>query len=214
MGPGNRRSLAAAVVALALIGALAGYIWQCNGGSLDFSDTDMMIVVSGSMEGEPRTEYDIETIKVETLVFIHEVPTDPEEAESFYASLQVGDVLTFDYVHPVSGEHMVVTHRIVDIAESGGVYTYTMAGDSMVDDPTNSSIQIVTPASGDVIGNVVGVSHWIGVLAVFLSHWYGKVVLILVPCAILIASEVRNIVRVLRKERGPGKDAPGGTGDE
>ena len=110
----------------------------------------------------------------------------------------MGDVLTFDYRHPVSQEEMVVTHRIVDISVSGGTYTFTLQGDTITDDPTNGSVQVVTSDSGDVIGKVVGVSHWLGVLTVFVSHWYGKLVLILIPCAILIASEVWNIVRTLR----------------
>ena len=63
-------------------------------------------------------------------------------------------------------------------------------------------MQVVTSSSGDVIGKVVGVSHWLGVLTVFVSHWYGKVVLILIPCLILIVSEARNIVRTLRGDDG------------
>ena len=152
------------------------------------------------MDGEPREQYEIETIPVESMIFIRDVPSNPDEAESFYASLRVGDVLTFDYRHPVSGEQMVVTHRIVGISEGNGIYTYTLQGDTIADDPTNGSVQVVTSSSGDVIGKVVGVSHWLGVLTVFVSHWYGKVALILIPCLILIVSEVRNIIRVVRNE--------------
>ncbi|MBQ8373233.1 MAG: hypothetical protein IJX35_02845, partial [Candidatus Methanomethylophilaceae archaeon] len=115
-----------------------------------------------------------------------------------YSSLKVGDVITFDYNHPVSKEDMVVTHRIVSISESNGVYTYTCKGDSIADDPTNGSVQIVTSSSGDIIGKVVGVSHTLGQFVVFLSTGLGKLCLIIVPCIILIVSEVRNIIRVLR----------------
>ena len=198
------RGVATAIVALIVIGCLIGYIWDRNGGSLDFSDTQVLIVISGSMDGEPREQYEIETIPIESMVFVHEVPSDPSAAQEFYASLEVGDVLTFDYRHPVTGEHMVVTHRIISVSESGGVYTYTMAGDSIADDPTNTSTQTVTSQSGDVIGEVVGVSHWLGVLTVFLSHWYGKALLIVVPCLILAVSELSSIarnIRTLRKER-------------
>ena len=195
------RGIAAAIVALIVIGGLVGYIWDRNGGSLDFSNTQVLIVVSGSMDGEPREQYEIETIPIESMVFVHEVPMDPSAAQTFYASLKVGDVLTFDYSHPVTGEHMVVTHRIVSISESEGIYTYTMAGDSIADDPTNASTQTVTSQSGDVIGEVVGVSHWLGILTVFLSHWYGKALLIIVPCIILAASELTSIARNLRKIR-------------
>lgn len=194
----HTRTIACALIAVVAAGALVGYVWDLNGSSLDFSDTQALVVVSGSMDGEPRGQYEIERIPVESLVLVREVPDDPAEALSFYGSLKVGDVLTFDYSHPVSGEGMIVTHRIVDISESDGVYTYTLQGDTMADDHANGSVQIVTSSSGDVIGQVVGVSHWIGMLTVFVSHWYGKAVLILIPCLILISCEVRNIVRVIR----------------
>ncbi len=144
------------------------------------------------------------------MVLIHRVPSD---SASFYASLKVGDVLTFDYTHPVSKEHMVVTHRIVSISESAGAYTYTLKGDSIADDPTNGSVQTVTSDSGAVIGKVVGVSHALGVLAVFMSTWTGKLCLVLIPCILLIISEVRNIVRILRGGYGeePGDRAEKGS---
>ena len=191
----DRRRLAAIVVVIAVASLAVGYAAHINGGSLDFSDTEARIVVTGSMDGEPR-DYPISTIPTGSMVFIHKV-TDPE---TFYPSLAVGDVLTFHYTHPVSGEDMIVTHRIIEIAESDEVYTYTLKGDSIADDPTNGSVQVVRSDSGDVIGEVVGVSHWLGVLAAFMSTWTGRICLILLPCAILIASEGRNIVRVLRGE--------------
>ena len=95
---------------------------------------------------------------------------------------------------------MVVTHRITDIRESSGVYTYTLKGDSVADDPTNGSSQIVTSDSGDIIGKVVGVSHWLGVLVIFMSTWTGKICLIAIPCVLLIVFELRNILNVLRTE--------------
>ena len=186
------------VIAVVLVSVLLGYVYDRNGGSFDFSDTQVRIVISGSMDGEPREQYDIETIPVKSMVFISEVPTTEPARSHFYQSLEVGDVLTFDYTHPVSHEHMVVTHRIVDIQSSGAGYTFTLAGDSIRDDPTNSSTQTVTSWSGDVIGEVTGVAPWLGALTVFISTTTGKVVLILIPCIILIASETRNIVRILR----------------
>lgn len=186
------------VIAVVLVSVLLGYVYDRNGGSFDFSDTQVRIVISGSMDGEPRDQYDIETIPVKSMVFISEVPTTEPARSHFYQSLEVGDVLTFDYTHPVSHEHMVVTHRIVDIQSSGAGYTFTLAGDSIRDDPTNSSTQTVTSWSGDVIGEVTGVAPWLGALTVFISTTTGKVVLVLIPCIILIASETRNIVRILR----------------
>ena len=170
------------------------YVFHINGNSLDFSQTEAKVVVSGSMDGEPR-DYEISTIPVSSLVLIHKVNSD-----DFYQSVKIGDVLTFNYTHPVSKENMVVTHRITDIRESSGVYTYTLKGDSVADDPTNGSSQIVTSDSGDIIGKVVGVSHWLGILIIFMSTWTGKICLITIPCVLLIVFELRNILNVLRTE--------------
>ena len=52
-GVSRRAVVASLVVAVAVVSS-ALYIWDCNGNSLDFSDTDVMIVISGSMDGEPR----------------------------------------------------------------------------------------------------------------------------------------------------------------
>lgn len=192
--------IAPIAILVVVVGASVGYAWSHNGGSLDFSDTDFKIVVTGSMDGEPRDQYDIPTIPVGSLVFIQRVPTGDASGE-FYSSLEVGDVLTFDYTHPVSREDMVVTHRIIAIDEADGVYTYTLKGDSIADDPTNGSVQVVTSLSGDVIGKVTGVSPWLGKAVVFLSTWTGKFCLIVVPCLVLVASEMLNIVRILRSGR-------------
>lgn len=195
----NIRKVIPIAAILVVIGSATGYAWYQNGGSLDFSETDYKIVVSGSMAGEPRDQYDISTIPVGSMVFIHKVPSG-DDAKAFYSSLQVGDVLTFDYNHPVSHEDMVVTHRIISITESNGVYTYTLKGDSIADDPTNGSVQVVTSASGEVIGKVVGVAPWLGQLVVFLSTWTGKFCLIIIPCLILIGSEVVSIIRTIRSD--------------
>lgn len=188
----SKRSMIAIAVLAVIVVCGLGYVIHINGDSLDFSHTETKIVVSGSMDGEPR-DYPIKTIPTGSMVVIHRV-----DGSDFYSSLKVGDVLTFDYVHPVSKEKMVVTHRIIEISENDGVYTYTLKGDSIADDPTNGSVQIVTSDSGDVIGKVVGVSHWLGELVVFLSTWMGKFCLIVIPCVLIIIYEIGNIVRALR----------------
>ena len=198
----SRSTIATIIVAIVAVCALCGYLYDKNGGSLDLSDTQTRIVISGSMDGEPRDQYEIPTIPVGSMVFISETPTDETSRNSFYASLEVGDVVTFNYIHPASHERMVVTHRIIDILSVDDHYTYTLKGDSIADDPTNGSVQVVTSDSGDIIGKVTGVAPWLGQLVVFLSTWEGKVSLILIPCIILIAYEVVNIVRNLRKPEG------------
>ena len=155
-----------------------GYqLYELNGDSMDFTDTDVRVVISGSMDGEPRSEYEIDTIPVDSMVFIRLVP-DGSDAQEFYSSLRIGDVVTFDFRNPVTRENMVVTHRIIEISDYGGDIKFTMAGDVIRDDPTNSATQVVYASSGDMIGKVVGVSPLLGHLSLFLSSAIGKAVLI------------------------------------
>lgn len=179
-----------------------GYLYSLNGNSLDFGNTDTRVVVSGSMDGEPRSEYDIETIPVGSMVFIHEVPDGPY-AYDFYSSLRIGDVVTFHYKNPVTRENMVVTHRIIDISDSSGDIKFTMAGDAIRDDPTNTSKQVVYASSGDMIGKVVGVSPVLGDITVFISSATGKAVLIGIFAALLAVIWVGpTIFRSVMKRHG------------
>lgn len=196
------------VIVIIIVSSCVIYLYDKNGNSLDFSDTEVMVVVTGSMDGDPRNEYEICSIPIGSLIFVSHVPQDPVQAQNFYASLSVGDVLTFHHTNPATYEDMVVTHRIVSIADDPNGYVFTLQGDAIADDPTNSSVQVVDSWSGDVVGKVTGVSPLLGDLVVFLSGWTGKVVLIIIPCLILVASEVVSIVRNLRKARETGASEP------
>ena len=81
----SRSTLATIIVIVALVACLTGYAAHLNGGSLDFSDTEAKVVVSGSMDGEPR-DYEIRTIPTGSLIMIHRVPSDPSDY-----SLLIGD---------------------------------------------------------------------------------------------------------------------------
>ena len=202
-----RMSLIVAVVACLLCAGMQ--LYSLNGESFDPSDTEMRVVVSGSMDGEPREEYDIETIPVGSMVFIHKVPEGPKY--DFYHSLEIGDVVTFHYRNPVTRENMVVTHRIVDISDVNGDLEFTMAGDSIRDDPTNGSVQVVYASSDQMIGKVVGVSPTLGDLVIFLSSANGKAILIGLFASILAVIWVGPVIfktfskweseRMSRKER-------------
>ena len=193
------------VVTVVIIGLVAGYTYHLNGNSMDFSDTEVKVVISGSMDGEPRDQYPIKTVPIKSMVVIHDVPSDESEKNAFYASLNVGDILTFYYNNPVSGERMVVTHRIIDIdqtSDSSGniVYTFTMKGDSVDDDPTNGATQTITSDSGDVIGEVVGVSQVLGNIIIFLSSWFGKFVLIVGVCTMIIITQLQSLYKTLKNK--------------
>ena len=200
------------VATVAVIGLIAGYAYHLNGDSFDFGDTEVKVVISSSMDGEPREEYPIKTVPVKSLVVIHDVPSGESERESFYSSLNIGDILTFYYNNPVSGERMVVTHRIIDIqtttdASGNAHYTFTLKGDSIDDDPTNTSTQTVTSNSGDVIGKVVGVSLVLGEIVVFLSSWLGKFVVIVGLCAVIIVSQLHSLYHTLKSGKQKDEDA-------
>ena len=198
--------VAVALVVLTCILGIGNFFHDMNGGSFDFSETEMRVVVSGSMDGEPREEYDIRTIPVGSMVFIQKVPEGPY-ANDFYSSLKIGDVVTFNYKNPATREIMVVTHRIIDISNQGGDMRFTMAGDAIKDDPTNSSEQVVYASSNDMIGKVTGVSPVLGDISVFISSAEGKAVLIGVFAALLaIIWAGPTIFRTIVGRRGSKKD--------
>ena len=183
---GKRSPIALIFVAIIMVLAstLGFYIYGLNGNSFDFSDTETRVVVSGSMDGEPRTQYEIETIPTGSMVFIRQVP-EVYAAYEFYSALEVGDVVTFNYKHPVTKEYMVVTHRIIQIDDVGGDIRFTMSGDAIMDDPDNSSKQVLYASSGDMIGVVTGVSSILGDMVTFISSAEGKAIIIGILAAFL-----------------------------
>ncbi len=191
--------IAAVIAVLVIVLCTAGYLVHLNGDSFDFSNTETKLVTTASMDAAPPTGYEISSIPAGGLVFIEKV-----HGNDFYSSLKVGDVLTFDYIHPVSRNVISVTHRIIDIKETSGVYTYTMKGDA-VDGSTGSSVQIVTSDSGDIDGKVVGVSHVLGVLVSFFTSSSGKVVTIAAICAAAVVACIASVRSGNNSDEGPGK---------
>ncbi len=175
----------------------------------------MMFVRSDSMEKSPHTdvsEFDIGSIPVKSMVFVENVPTDPEEAKAWYGTLEEGDVLTFRY-QVGTGMQETITHRIIDIEkdEESGHCTITLQGDNKGDE--NESITLGTQVidtskdtmhSGSfnyVIGKVVGVSYLLGLLIHIISQPVGIICVIIVPCLIIIIFEVIRIVNVFGSEK-------------
>ena len=72
------------VVALAAVGALMVF-----NKSPDLLDSDFKVIVTGSMDGEPHPEYDIETIPVNSLIAAHKLHGDEVK------DVKVGDVIGF-----------------------------------------------------------------------------------------------------------------------
>ena len=164
----------------------------------------LFVVTSSSMEKSDATDvsgYKIKDIPVRSLVFVSSVPEDENEAEEWYSSLDVGDVLTFRYVY---ASQQTITHRIVDIAvaENGG-YIITLAGDNVPQG--EAATQVIDTSLHDspnyVLGKVTGVSRTLGLLITALRSPWGLVFIVIVPCVLIIIFEAVKAVGALASAR-------------
>ena len=99
-------------------------------GAAEVFGYQMRVVTSDSMSESEFTDvsaYKIKDIPIRSMVFVKVMPDDPAEADEFYRSLKVGDVLTFRYVYTTQ---VTITHRITDIEEIEGGFKITLAGDN------------------------------------------------------------------------------------
>ncbi len=171
-------SIAAVVIVVA---AALVIVYDFNGKSLDLSDREVRIIPTNSMAGEPRTEYEIQTIPQWSLVMIHLLKT-PEQKES----VKVGDVVTF----MSSSSGLLTVHRIVDITGD----TITTQGDN------KSSVDYPTISHSEVLGIVVGVSPWMGQLTHFVQSSALLLALIVVVLAVMVWV-IFDIVKITKKNK-------------
>ncbi len=146
--------------------------------------------------------YKIKSIPVKSCVFVEVVPTGEAEAEAWYASIEVGDVITFKYVYT---KQETITHRVVDITkkETGG-YIFTLEGDNKNSDSKLLKQTIdtsLTDSPNYVVGRVTGQSYLLGLLVYALKMPVGIVCLIIIPCLIIIIFEILRLVRVFGREK-------------
>lgn len=174
-------------------------------GALELFGYQMRIVSSNSMAKCDRTdvsEYEIKSIPLRSMVFVQVMPQDKAEAERWYATLQVGDVLTFKYVYT---SQMVITHRITAITpkDTGG-YIIELAGDNKNADTIQLTQTIDTSipnSTNYVIGKVRGQAYLPGVLLSVLKKPVGLICVVTVPCFIIILMEITKILGVYQAER-------------
>ena len=100
------------VVALSVVGALMVF-----NKSPDLLDSEFRVIVTGSMDGEPQTQYedtkfDIRTIPVNSLIAVHKLSGDRSDY------VKVGDVIGF-YSEALGGN---IYHRVIEIDEKNGRY--------------------------------------------------------------------------------------------
>ena len=125
------------------------------------------IVLSGSMNPEFNTG---------AMVFVK--PTDS-------SALQAGDIITFRGDSGDSGD-LTTTHRIIEVLLDGSFVT---KGDA-------NSVNDPNPISGEqVVGRVTLAVPYIGYVMDFARTKNGLFVLVIIPGALIIASELRKLYR-------------------
>ncbi|MBO5355395.1 MAG: S26 family signal peptidase [Clostridia bacterium] len=165
----------------------------------------MRYVQSPSMEKCDATDvsaFEIKDIPMRSMVFIETVPDDPAKAAEWYASLKVGDVLTFKYVYV---RQETITHRITAIEpkETGG-YIISLEGDNKNSEDGALTQKIDTSIENSpnyIIGKVTGQNYPLGLLINALKSPAGIVCIIILPALAIIVLEVIKIVNVFGAER-------------
>ncbi len=167
-----------AVFAVAIISFAAYSMYDLNGKSFNFSDSEVRWIVSGSMDADPQP-YDIKTIPINSLVMIRHLSQDE------VADLQVGDVIAFR-----SGS-ILITHRIISVDQENRYFI--TQGDA---NPSPDA-----PVSFDrVTGKIVGVSHWMGIVVHILRDYTISVVLGTIGVVSGIVA-VKSSLKIMREEK-------------
>ena len=131
-----------AILACALIVISCAYIiYDLNGESLDFSDSEVILVVTDSMDGDV-SEYAVDSYPADTLAIVKSIPAHE------ILLIRVGQVVAYH-----DGDKLI-THRVVDVDTKN--HYLTVKGDN------SSSEEIV--AYEKVAGVVAGTNSWLGVI--------------------------------------------------
>ena len=172
--PGGGRAHLLTICAVFLVVLSAYALYDLNGHSFDLTDREMMIVVTGSMDGEPQ-DYDIPTIPVRSLVMVKHIGQDE------ISDLKIGDVVAYH-----SGS-IIIMHRLVEFGDDHLV----LKGDANV-----SSENVPFE---DVMGKVVGVSPVLGQVFYFIKS---SPILVMAAflCLVIMAYSLRAILRILSKK--------------
>jgi signal peptidase len=135
--------------------------------------------LAGDTRYEPVLTGSMEpAIPVGSIIVIKE--TDPN-------SLIVGDVICYQF-----SEHALITHRIISVSGAG----FITKGDAN-EEPDDRLVE-----KEDVIGKVEIILPYFGYLASSVRTPIGFMILLFIPATLLIAFEIRNIIKELRKSEG------------
>jgi signal peptidase I len=129
-------------------------------------------VMSGSMEP---------ALRVGSIVLSQKIDT---------AELKPGDIITFNSVKEQGG---TITHRIKSISKVQGATFFTVKGDA------NKSADVDPVKVADIQGKVLFTIPLLGYVSVWMKTPIGFIVLVILPAAIIIISEIWNIKNALEE---------------
>lgn len=174
-------------------------------GASEIFGYELRVVTSDSMaecEQTDVSEYEIKSIPIRSMIFVQKIPQNEAEADEWYRSLEVGDVLTFRYVYT---NQVTITHRITSITEKDtGGFLIELAGDNKNADSDQlyQTIDTSIPENMNyVLGKVMGQSVMLGNILTILKSPIGLIFLIIIPCFIIILLEILKIVGAYGAER-------------
>lgn len=156
------------------------FFYNLNGQSMDFSDAEILMVPTGSMDGEPQP-YEIPTIPKDSMVMVHELSY--EQARD----LKVGDVITFHQ------DGVLKVHRIVEINVDDETIKTKGDANQLPDSPISFS---------DVSGKVVGVSAIIGHIVFEVRNVVNSSPILVIAgiiMLIIIIVSIMEIITIVRK---------------
>ena len=169
--------ITAAVVVIVVVSSAVAALMIFNR-SPNLLDSEFRVIVTGSMDGEPRTEYDIETIPVDSLVAIHKLKGSDVD------DVKVGDVIGF-YSPSLNGN---IYHRVVSIDKENRIFT--TKGDA------NTTSEYV--GFDEANGIVVNVSHPAGVAVSFVKSNIVHLVVIVILLFVMSMS-VSYIIKLWKE---------------
>lgn len=178
---------------------------KTSDGTVELFGYQMRVVLSDSMAKSELTDvsaYEIKSIPVRSMIFVQTVPQDEAEADEWYRSLKVGDVLNFRYFYT---SQVTVAHRIVSITEkSTGGFIIELSGDNKTAESGLLTQTIDTSLENSpnyVIGKVTGQSFLLGFVISLLKSPLGLIFIVIVPCFIIVLFEVIKIAGVFSAEK-------------
>lgn len=174
-------------------------------GAAELFGYQMRVITSDSMakcELTDVSDHDIKSIPLRSMIFVKLMPRDEEDAEQWYRTLKVGDVVTFRYVY---ANQVTITHRITAITEKEtGGFLIELAGDNK-NSESSQLYQVVDTSIPEnnnyIIGKVTGQCFLLGFVISLLKNPLGLVLVVIVPCFIIILLEVLKIVEIYSAER-------------